>query len=81
MKTWKSWKRLIMGAAVVVAGLAAGRAHAATPVVTLNIDVTVTASASVKIDGLVTSSAPSGAITWSPLTRSVAAGDAPHSSA
>ena len=62
-------------------GLAAGRAHAATPVARLNIDVTVNASASVKIDTLVTSSAPSGGIAWTGATRSYAAGDTYHSTA
>jgi hypothetical protein len=76
MNSWKKWKGLITGAALAMIGLAPHYAYGLGlngSSATLNIDITVNASAAVQIDTLYISSSPG--IIWSPGTRLYASGD------
>lgn len=76
MTKWNSWKGLIVGAAVALFGLLSAKANAAntyTSSATLNIDVTINASAEVAIDGAGAST--STAVSWNPATQISASGD------
>jgi hypothetical protein len=72
MQISKGLKTFLIGAALALAGLVSGRAYAISSA-TLNIDVTVNASAAVSIDSLGVSSTPF--IAWSAGVRAYASGD------